>query len=53
MQNVKEVFDEAGLVFPSTPAVHQGGKEGKHSEHLDDILKELQSVARAYPAATW
>jgi len=53
MLNVNEVFDEAGLAIPSTPLVHKGGKEGKHSEHLDDILKESQSVARAYPAATW
>jgi len=53
MQNVKEVFDEAGLAVPSIPLVHNGGKEGKHSEHLADILNELQSVARAYPAATW
>jgi len=53
MQNVKEVFDEAGLPVPSTPVIHEGGKQGKHSEHLDEILKELQSVARAYPAAIW
>jgi len=53
MRNVEEVFDEAGLSVPSTPLVYKGGKEGKHSEHLDDILKELQSVARAHPEATW
>jgi len=53
MQNVKEVFDEAGLAVPSAQLIHKGGKIGKHSEYLDDILKELQSVARANPAAIW
>jgi ring-1,2-phenylacetyl-CoA epoxidase subunit PaaC len=53
MQKVKEVFSEAGLTVPSDSLIHTGGKEGKHSEQLDYILKELQSVARAYPTATW
>jgi ring-1,2-phenylacetyl-CoA epoxidase subunit PaaC len=53
MNKVKEVFAEAGLTVPSASLMHTGGKEGKHSEHLVHILKELQSVARAYPTATW
>ncbi|MEP7376272.1 MAG: 1,2-phenylacetyl-CoA epoxidase subunit PaaC [Chitinophagaceae bacterium] len=53
MKKVKEVFGEAGLTVPSTSLIQTGGKEGKHSEQLDKILKELQSVARAYPTATW
>jgi ring-1,2-phenylacetyl-CoA epoxidase subunit PaaC len=53
MQKVNEIFSEAGLAVPSTSLIHMGGKEGKHSEYLDDILKELQSVARAYPDASW
>lgn len=53
MQKVKEVFGEAGLTAPSGSLMQSGGKEGKHTQHLEDILKELQSVARAYPTATW
>ncbi len=53
LQRLKEVFNEAGLSIPSTSSVQTGGKEGKHTQYLEDILKELQSVARAYPAATW
>lgn len=53
MQKVKEVFDEAGLTVPSASLIQTGGKEGNHSEHLINILKELQSVARDYPTATW
>jgi ring-1,2-phenylacetyl-CoA epoxidase subunit PaaC len=50
---VKEVFDEATLTVPATSLIYTGGKEGKHTQHLEDILKELQSVSRAHPAATW
>lgn len=53
MQKVKEIFDEAGLAVPPASLVQIGGKEGKHSEYLVAILNELQSVARAYPTATW
>jgi ring-1,2-phenylacetyl-CoA epoxidase subunit PaaC len=53
MQNVEKVFSEAGLAIPSVAIVHTGGKEGKHTAYLDEILKELQSVARAHPTATW
>ncbi len=53
LQKIKVVFDEATLTVPFTSLAYTGGKEGKHSEHLDDILKELQSIARAHPTATW
>jgi len=53
LQKVKEIFSEAMLKFPLTYLIHTGGKEGKHGEYLDLILKEFQSVARAYPTATW
>ena len=53
LQKLKEVFNEAGLNIPSASSVQTGGKEGKHTQHLEDVLKELQSVARAHPAATW
>ncbi|MGZ8550721.1 MAG: 1,2-phenylacetyl-CoA epoxidase subunit PaaC [Chitinophagaceae bacterium] len=53
LQKVKEVFDEATLAVPATSLAYTGGKEGTHSQHLEDILKELQSVARTYPTATW
>ena len=53
MQRVEKVFSEAGLSIPSFSKVYTGGKEGRHTEHLDQILKELQSVARAHPTAIW
>lgn len=29
------------------------GREGRHTEHLDRLLSEMQSLARAHPAASW
>jgi len=52
-KNVEKVFGEAGLTVPSASTINTGGKEGKHTAYLDEILKELQSVARAHPTATW
>lgn len=53
LRKVTDVFDEATLPIPASPVPVIGGKQGKHTNHLDEILKELQSVARAQPAATW
>ncbi len=53
-QKVKSVFDEATLQVPGSSLALNGGKEGKHSAHLEVILKEMQSVARAHPSsAAW
>ncbi len=53
IQNVEKVFSEACLTIPSASMVHTGGKEGKHTAYLAEILRELQSVARAHPTAIW
>ena len=53
MQNVGKVFSEAGLTIPALTTIYAGGKEGRHTEHMHQLLSELQSVARAHPTATW
>ena len=45
------VFAAAGLDRPA--AVPRTERDGAHTEAMHDILAELQSVARAYPDATW
>ncbi|HLG39929.1 MAG TPA: 1,2-phenylacetyl-CoA epoxidase subunit PaaC, partial [Chitinophagaceae bacterium] len=54
---VKTVLDEATLIPPPAGggggAVHTGGKNGFHSEHLGHILAELQFMQRAYPNSEW
>ena len=51
------VFATAGLDRPQLPALAGiGGRAGRgdlHTEALGYILAEMQSVARAYPDATW
>ena len=53
MNNVTAVFNEAGLKIPSSGFMHKGGKEGKHTEHLDHMLTEMQSMQRAHPNSKW
>ena len=33
--------------------MQQGGKRGRHTEHLGYLLAEMQFVQRAYPGTTW
>ena len=50
---VNTVFAEATIDMPATGWMQQGGKEGRHSEHLGYILAELQFMQRAYPGMEW
>jgi len=57
-QKVKEIFDEALLsstVGDDALGVRfqKGGKEGRHTEHLGNILTEMQFLQRAYPNSQW
>lgn len=53
LDKVKEIVERATLQLPVLPYYQQGGKNGKHTEHLSYILAEMQSVQRAYPGLTW
>jgi ring-1,2-phenylacetyl-CoA epoxidase subunit PaaC len=50
---VRGVLEQATLTVPSEPFMQEGGKEGRHSEHLGYILAELQFMQRAYPNMEW
>ena len=39
-KKVKEIFEEATLTVPETVNIQTGGKQGKHSKHLNGILSE-------------
>lgn len=43
----------ATLTRPSGTWVESGGRHGRHTEHLEPLVAELQSVARAHPGAVW
>jgi len=53
MERVKAVFEDATINIPDGLWMQQGGKEGRHSEHLGYILAELQFMQRAYPGMEW
>ena len=51
---VKEIFAEATLSFPCAKQTENaGGKDGKHTEYLKEILKDMQYLQRAYPGCEW
>lgn len=52
-QRVAEVMAEATLQLPKAGWMQQGGKDGRHSEHLGYILAEMQYLQRAYPGMEW
>jgi len=53
VERVTAVFREATLQKPEDGWMQQGGKEGKHTEHLGFILADMQFLQRAYPGAKW
>lgn len=52
-KTVNEVLAEATLKIPENNWKFEGGRHGKHSEHLGYILAELQYMQRAYPNMEW
>jgi ring-1,2-phenylacetyl-CoA epoxidase subunit PaaC len=54
LEHVAEIFLEATLQMPDPDCwMQNGGKLGRHSEHLGFILAEMQFLQRAYPGAQW
>jgi ring-1,2-phenylacetyl-CoA epoxidase subunit PaaC len=53
LKTVTDVVDEATLALPKGDWMQQGGRNGRHSEHLGHLLSELQSMQRTFPGATW
>lgn len=47
------VFAEAGLAVPTEAWHHEGGRRGRHTEHMGFLLAELQFLQRAHPGAKW
>ena len=53
LATVSNAVGEATLALPKSGWMQQGGRSGKHSEHLGHLLSELQSMQRTFPGATW
>jgi ring-1,2-phenylacetyl-CoA epoxidase subunit PaaC len=50
---VAEVLSEATLQLPVVRPDEGGGRQGRHTEHLRELLADMQGLARAHPGATW
>jgi ring-1,2-phenylacetyl-CoA epoxidase subunit PaaC len=53
LEIVSSIVNEATLALPGSDWMQQGGRSGRHSEHLGHLLSELQSMQRTFPGATW
>jgi ring-1,2-phenylacetyl-CoA epoxidase subunit PaaC len=53
LKTVSEIVNEATLALPKSGWMQQGGRSGRHSEHLGHLLSELQSMQRTFPGAIW
>lgn len=53
LATVSRVVEEATLTLPQNEWMQQGGRSGRHSEHLGHLLSELQSMQRTFPGVTW
>jgi ring-1,2-phenylacetyl-CoA epoxidase subunit PaaC len=53
LKSITAVINEATLSLPKGDWMQQGGRDGRHSEHLGHLLSELQSMQRSFPGATW
>jgi ring-1,2-phenylacetyl-CoA epoxidase subunit PaaC len=53
LATISGVLGEATLTMPKSNWMQQGGRDGRHSEHLGHLLSELQSMQRTFPAAIW
>ncbi len=51
---VKEIFEEATLLIPVLTQMEKANdKQGNHTEHLQEILNEMQYLQRTYPGCEW
>lgn len=53
MKDVEAVMSEATLSITEDEWQITGGRDGIHTEHLGELLAEMQYLQRAYPGLTW
>src|ERR1700724_4440722 len=49
LKTVSDVVSEATLALPNSDWMQQGGRSGRHSDHLGHLLSELRSMQRTFP----
>jgi len=50
---IRPVLDIATLLIPARTSFLSRGKEGRHSEHFEPLLREMQYLQRTHPNCIW
>jgi ring-1,2-phenylacetyl-CoA epoxidase subunit PaaC len=53
LATIDVVLSEATLTRPADGWAPEGGRDGRHTEHLSYLLAEMQVLHRAHPGARW
>ena len=53
LKQVSDTLTQATLELPKDEWQINGGRAGIHTEHLGQVLSELQYLQRAYPGLSW
>jgi ring-1,2-phenylacetyl-CoA epoxidase subunit PaaC len=50
---IAAILREATLTMPEDGWMDNGGRNGRHSEHLGPLIAEMQYLQRSYPGLAW
>ena len=53
LAEVSDVLRAAALPLPAESAFRSTGKQGRHSEHMGNMLAQMQVLQRSYPGGVW
>ncbi|MBW8686145.1 1,2-phenylacetyl-CoA epoxidase subunit PaaC [Chitinophaga rhizophila] len=53
LSTISPVIEKAGLIMPQMTAPVYGGRQGQHTQYLQQLLNEMGEVFRLDPEATW
>lgn len=52
-KTINDVLEAATITLPKNNWKFQGGREGRHSEHMGYLLADMQYMQRTYPNMEW
>ena len=52
-KEIKDIFKEATLPYPSIVHFQIGGRNGIHTETMGHLISTMQYLQRTYPGQTW
>lgn len=52
-KEIKDIFKEANLTYPSVEHFQVGGRNGIHTENMGYLISNMQYLQKTYPGQTW